>query len=61
MEQIQTNDSQTKSGVIDAFLQALTDHKEPSMSGEEALCSMRAVFAAMKSSESGRCVEINYQ
>ncbi|MDD3411817.1 MAG: Gfo/Idh/MocA family oxidoreductase [Eubacteriales bacterium] len=61
IEQIQTNDSQTKSGVIDAFLQALTDNKEPSISGEEALCSMRAVFAAMESSKSGRCVEINYQ
>lgn len=57
MDKIQTNDSQTKSGIIDTWVDCLTDRRQPEISGEEALSAMRAVFAAMKSSETGQLVK----
>ena len=58
VEAIQTNDCQTKSGVIDLWLESLVNNKEPDISGESALAAMRAVFASIRSSEMGRTVEI---
>lgn len=58
VEAIQTNDCQTKSGVIDLWLESLVNDKEPDISGESALAAMRAVFASIRSSETGRTVEI---
>lgn len=50
-DQIQTNDNQTKSGIIDAFVECLKENKEPSISGDSVLSAMRAVFASIESSE----------
>ena len=58
MEAIQTTDNQTKSGVIDLWMESLVNGTEPEISGESALAAMRAVFASIKSSELGRTVEI---
>lgn len=58
VEQIQTNDNQTKSGVIDLWMDCLVNDKAPEISGESALYAMRAVFASLKSSETGMAVEI---
>ena len=58
VEQIQTNDNQTKSGVIDLWLNCLTTNTPPEISGESALAAMRAVFASIRSSEIGQAVEI---
>ncbi|HIS59714.1 MAG TPA: Gfo/Idh/MocA family oxidoreductase [Candidatus Faecousia faecipullorum] len=58
VEQIQTNDNQTKSGIIDLWMEALVQDKEPEISGESALSAMRAVFASLVSSEKGCTVEI---
>ena len=58
VEQIQTNDNQTRSGVIDLFVDCLKTNTPPQISGEEALYAMRAVFASIESSETGRTVEI---
>ena len=58
VEQIQTNDNQTKSGVIDLWMESLTSGKAPEISGESALAAMRAVFASIRSSETGQTVEI---
>ena len=58
VEQIQTNDNQTKSGVIDLWVDCLVHNREPELSGESVLSAMRAVFASMESSETGRAVEI---
>ena len=58
VEAIQTNDNQTKSGVIDLWMESLVDGKAPEISGESALAAMRAVFASIKSSETGMAVEI---
>ena len=59
VETIQTNDHQTKSGVIDLWLESLVNGVEPDISGESALAAMRAVFASIRSSEIGQSVEIN--
>lgn len=58
VESIQTNDKQTKSGVIDQWMESLVNGVEPDISGESALAAMRAVFASIQSSESGQSVEI---
>ncbi len=58
VEQIQTNDNQTKSGVIDLWVECLKNNTPPEISGESALYSMRAVFASIESSQTGRTVEI---
>ena len=58
VEAIQTNDNQTKSGVIDLWMDCLMNNKAPEISGESALAAMRAVFASIRSSETGMAVEI---
>ncbi len=58
VEQIQTNDNQTKSGIIDLWIDCLTKGTESPISGESVLSAMRAVFASMESSETGRAVDI---
>lgn len=58
IDQIQTNDNQTKSGVIDLFMECLVTNTPPEISGEEALAAMKAVFAAVESSETGKTVKI---
>ncbi len=60
IDKIQTNDSQTKSGVIDLFVESLESNKEPEISGVEVLKSMRVVFASIESSNSGQSVKINH-
>ncbi|MBQ9045906.1 MAG: Gfo/Idh/MocA family oxidoreductase [Oscillospiraceae bacterium] len=58
VEQIQTNDNQTKSGIIDLWVDCLKENRKPEISGESVLSAMRAVFASMQSSETGAAVEI---
>ena len=58
VEAIQTNDNQTKSGVIDLWMESLVEDKAPEISGESALAAMRAVFASIQSSETGKAVDI---
>ncbi len=54
LDQIQTNTSQTKSGIIDMWIDSLEEGRQPEISGEEALSAMRAVFAAAESAKEGR-------
>ena len=58
VEQIQTNDNQTKSGVIDLWMYCLETNTPPEISGEEALYAMRAVFASLESAKAGTAVDI---
>ena len=58
VEQIQTNDNQTKSGVIDLWVDCLKEGRQPEISGASVLSAMRAVFASIQSAETGRMVEI---
>ena len=50
---------ETNSGVIDEFVDALEQNREPEVSGKEALSTMRAIFGSIKSSEIGRTVSVN--
>ena len=59
IDKIQTNAQQTKSGIIDAFIDCILENKEPEISGAEALKAMRVVFASIKSSQTGRTVVVN--
>ena len=59
VDKIQTNDAQTKSGVIDLFVDHLADPSKPFISAESVVTAMRAVFAALESSETGRSVRVN--
>ena len=58
VDQIQTNERQTKSGVIDLWIDCLVNDREPEISGEEALNAMKAVFAALESSKTGKRVSV---
>ena len=58
LDAIQTNDAQTRSGVIDLFIDHLLHPELPCISGESVLTAMRAVFAAVESSEKGCTVRI---
>ncbi|WP_018924529.1 Gfo/Idh/MocA family protein [Salsuginibacillus kocurii] len=52
LEAIQTNDNQTNSGVIDAFIEAVVQGTEPPVVGEDGLTALQIIYAAMDSSES---------
>ena len=58
IDQIQTNDNQTASGIIDLFVECLVEGKEPEISGENVLHAMKAVFASIESSAKGCAVEV---
>lgn len=58
IDRIQTNESQTKSGVIDAFIASILQNKQPEISGEAVLHSMRVIFASIESSRLGKPVRI---
>ena len=53
VEQIQTNDNQTASGVIDEFVSAVEENRPSILDAQGVLNSMKAVFASIASSESG--------
>ncbi len=57
VDAIQTNDNQTSSGIIDAFMESLVQNKEPLISGSDVLAAMRAIFAAAESSARGCVVD----
>lgn len=60
LDKIQTNEDQTKSGVIDLFVDSLVTNTEPEISGAEVLKSMRVIFASIESSQTGMPVAINH-
>ena len=58
IDQIQTNDNQTKSGVIDEFIDALMNDREPIINGESVLAAMRAVFSSIESAEKNQTITV---
>ena len=58
VEAIQTNDNQTASGIIDAFVNCIEQGTEPAIAGASVLPAMRAVFASIESSKTGARVSI---
>ena len=59
VEEIQTNARQTKSGVIDLFVDYVSQPQAEGISGESVLTAMRAVFGSIESSETGKAVRVN--
>jgi predicted dehydrogenase len=58
LESIQTNDNQTNSGVIDAFIDCIRHDQEPLVTGEDALSSLKVILGIMEAAEKGRVVTI---
>ncbi|MBO8163943.1 MAG: Gfo/Idh/MocA family oxidoreductase [Brevibacillus sp.] len=58
LEAIQTNDNQTNSGVIDAFVDSILHGKEPPVSGEDGMIALQVVLAALESARTGAKVTI---
>ncbi len=58
LEKIQTNDNQTSSGVIDAFIESILNPTSPHIPTEEITHAMKAVFASITSSEQGKEIVI---
>lgn len=56
---IQTNDNQTSTGVIDAFVECILNNSNPIISGEDGLAALKVVYALMESVETGKNVKIN--
>lgn len=59
LDGIQTNEKQTKSGVIDTFVDCILENRQPEITGESVLKSMRVVYASIESSKTGRAVQVN--
>ena len=58
MDQIQSNDNQTSSGIIDAFADCLVHGADPVIDMDTVLHAMKAVFASVASSETGTAVKV---
>ena len=59
LDQIQTNDNQTSSGIINSFVNYINGDESAGISGESVLNAMRAVFASVESSAKGCAVKVN--
>jgi predicted dehydrogenase len=55
---IQTNDNQTNSGVIDAFIDCVRLDQPPPVTGEDAISSLKVILGIMEAAEAGRVVSI---
>lgn len=55
---IATNTKQTKSGVIDAFVDALLQNRTPDVPGEEGLRSLQVILAALESQATKQFVRV---
>jgi predicted dehydrogenase len=55
---IQTNESQSNSGVIDAFIECILKNTPPPISGEDGLKGLQVVFALLESSNNGTVVRL---
>jgi predicted dehydrogenase len=58
IDAIQTNDNQTSSGVIDAFIESVVTGQGGELAADKVLESMKVVFASIESSQTGKTVKI---
>ncbi|NYE08468.1 putative dehydrogenase [Bacillus niacini] len=58
LESIQTNDNQTNSGVIDAFIDCIRLEQEPIVTGNDALSSLKVILGIMEAAEKGSVITI---
>lgn len=59
LEAIQTNDNQTNTGVIDAFIDSIRFDQQPPVTGEEALVSLKVVLAMLEAADRGEVIRID--
>ncbi|RPF53338.1 Gfo/Idh/MocA family protein [Aquisalibacillus elongatus] len=58
IEAIQTNDNQTNTGVIDAFVDSVRNETEPIVTGQDALESLKVVLAIIESADKNQVVMV---
>ncbi|MBM7568655.1 Gfo/Idh/MocA family protein [Paenibacillus sacheonensis] len=58
IEGIQTNDNQTDSGVINAFVDCIVEGKKPPVSARDGLVSLKLIEAMMKAADERRSVRL---
>ncbi|MGP4107860.1 Gfo/Idh/MocA family protein [Virgibacillus sp. L01] len=58
LETIQTNDNQTNTGVIDAFIDCVRLDEEPLVTGQDALSSLKVVLGILEAAETNSVVKI---
>jgi predicted dehydrogenase len=58
LERIQTNEAQSESGVIDAFVDCILEGRPPLIGGEDGLKSLQVILAALESAEKGVSVRL---
>lgn len=58
LESIQTNDNQTASGVIDAFIESIRLDQPPPVTAEDALLALKVILGIMAAAETGTVVKI---
>jgi predicted dehydrogenase len=56
--EIQTNDKQSSSGIIDSFIDCIINDKNPAIGGEEGVKSIKIVAAAIEAAKTGRTVKV---
>ena len=58
IEPIQTNDNQSNSGVIDAFISSIVENRSPLVTGEDGLRALQLVLAAQESATKNVAIEM---
>lgn len=58
LETIQTNDNQTNTGVIDAFVESVHHDQTPLVTGEDALLALKVSLALQEAAETHRVITI---
>lgn len=58
LESIQTNNKQTNSFVIDAFIECVRLDQDPLVSGNDALSSLKVIFGILEAAETNRVVTV---
>ena len=59
IDTIQTNENQTSSGVIDAFVESVITGQGGELAAEKVLESMKVIFASIESSQTGKTIKVN--
>lgn len=58
LERIQTNDNQINSGVIDAFIDCIRHDRDPLVTGNDALSSLKVILGIIEAAEKGSVITI---
>jgi len=58
LEEIQTNDNQTLTGVIDEFISSIIENRQPAVTGEDGIKSLKIIEAAVESARTGKVIKL---